>query len=127
MSRHLYWLPPLAWMGVIYYLSGRTAGEIKSIFPFLQNLNPGHVLAFFILSILFFYALTKAAYSRHPYVWSMFLSIIYGITDEYHQSFVPGRTPDFQDLLRDALGAAIALVFLYILEKKKKQKQKSAS
>jgi VanZ family protein len=29
-----------------------------------------------------------------------------GVTDEYHQSFVPGRTSDFADVVKDLAGAA---------------------
>lgn len=34
------------------------------------------------------------------------LSVGYGATDEFHQSFTPKRTPDAADLVADALGAA---------------------
>jgi VanZ family protein len=42
--------------------------------------------------------------------WALALSIVYGISDEFHQSFTPGRTPDVRDLAADALGAAIGLL-----------------
>jgi VanZ family protein len=35
------------------------------------------------------------------------ISSIYGVTDEYHQLFVPGRTFDRLDLLADALGSLL--------------------
>lgn len=127
MNKLIYWLPAMTWMGVIYFLSARTAGEIKSMFPFLQNLNPGHILAYFILSALFFFAVTKSTTSRSPYSWSMLLSVVYGISDEYHQSLVPGRAPEIQDLMRDALGAAAALLLIYIFNKRKKQKLQTDS
>ena len=34
------------------------------------------------------------------------LATAYGVTDEYHQSFVPGRTSDFADVVKDLGGAA---------------------
>ena len=37
------------------------------------------------------------------------ISVLYGVSDEYHQSFVPGRDPSLLDWLVDALGAATAL------------------
>jgi VanZ family protein len=33
------------------------------------------------------------------------VAILYGLSDEWHQSFVPGRTPDVWDLVVDAIGA----------------------
>jgi VanZ family protein len=37
------------------------------------------------------------------------LCVAYGISDEFHQSFVPGRSPEVHDVTSDAAGAAIAL------------------
>jgi len=37
-------------------------------------------------------------------------STVYGVTDEVHQRFVPGRTADLLDLAADAVGATIAAV-----------------
>ncbi len=33
------------------------------------------------------------------------IATAYGVTDEYHQSFVAGRSPDSADVMADALGA----------------------
>jgi VanZ family protein len=33
------------------------------------------------------------------------ITIVYGVTDEFHQSFVPGRSADAYDLAADAAGA----------------------
>ena len=38
------------------------------------------------------------------------LATAYGVTDEYHQSFVPGRTADPMDVVKDLAGAAAACV-----------------
>jgi len=37
---------------------------------------------------------------------------LYGITDEFHQSLVPGRSPDMLDWLADTLGATIAIFLI---------------
>ena len=42
-------------------------------------------------------------------------SILYGATDEIHQLFVPSRTADVKDLAADAVGAAVAVLLLYIV------------
>lgn len=38
------------------------------------------------------------------------LTSVYGISDEVHQSFVPGRTPDWLDVLADAVGAVAGVL-----------------
>ena len=43
---------------------------------------------------------------------------LYGVSDEWHQSFVPGRSVDFMDWLADTLGASIALSILYLTKKR---------
>jgi VanZ family protein len=40
------------------------------------------------------------------------LSVAYGIVDEVHQSFVPGRVCSVVDVLSDAFGAALAIALL---------------
>ena len=51
---------------------------------------------------------------------SVLLSSLYGITDEYHQSFVPGRTPAVDDWIADTAGATIAaLVILWIARRRR--------
>jgi hypothetical protein len=41
---------------------------------------------------------------------SLVIVSAYGATDEWHQSFVPGRAMDVQDWIADTIGAAIAVV-----------------
>lgn len=36
------------------------------------------------------------------------LAALYGVTDEWHQRFVPGRSYEYADMLADAVGAASA-------------------
>jgi VanZ family protein len=71
-----------------------------------------HVLAYFMLAILFFRAyrtlLIKTSYN--VLIWiSISSSILYGISDEIHQHFVPMRQSDVMDVLADALGSIIGV------------------
>jgi VanZ family protein len=40
------------------------------------------------------------------------IAALYGASDEFHQSFVPGRTPDVHDVLADCIGAAAAVTLI---------------
>ena len=42
-------------------------------------------------------------------IWALLVVSAFGASDEWHQSFVPGRFTDFGDWLADTLGAAIAV------------------
>jgi VanZ family protein len=39
------------------------------------------------------------------------LATMYGVSDEFHQSFVPGRSPDRFDVVADCVGATIGVAF----------------
>ncbi len=41
---------------------------------------------------------------------SLSVVILYGLFDEFHQGFVPGRTSDIFDALADAVGGMIYIV-----------------
>ncbi len=40
------------------------------------------------------------------------VAVLYAVSDEFHQSFVPGRYPDIRDILVDAAGVLAALLLL---------------
>lgn len=46
------------------------------------------------------------------------ISILYAMSDEWHQTFVPGRSPAVQDVLIDTAGILIAF---FLLPKKQRQ------
>ena len=119
-----YWIPAIAWMAFIYYLSGRTGAELGSIFPFIEDFNPGHILAYFILAWLVLWPLRINNFSR-PYLAAFLLCLFYGISDEIHQHFIPTRTPDVYDLFRDLSGASIALMINYFLVARKNGEHES--
>lgn len=50
-----------------------------------------------------------------PFAIASLIAIFYAMTDEWHQSFVPGRSAIFSDVLIDTLGIVIAAVLMAIL------------
>jgi VanZ family protein len=103
-----YWLPVVVWMGLIFYLSAQ---------PDLPRLEAGwvgeligvgaHAFVFGVLGVLWARVLGTRP---HALPLAFLLTMLYALTDEFHQSFVPGRHADPLDLLYDAVGAALALV-----------------
>lgn len=45
-------------------------------------------------------------------------SAVYGLMDEYHQSFVPGRTVDFYDFLADCGGALLYTAIFWLFQRR---------
>lgn len=62
-------------------------------------------------------------------IWSLLLSMVYAISDEVHQLFVPGRSGQIRDVMIDTLGAFIGIVilslFLILIDQYKKGKKES--
>lgn len=68
------------------------------------------VLAILVSAALFTYNLKGKA----ALIYIMFICLFYSVTDELHQSFVPGRTSLVSDVLIDFLGAIIGLGIYYL-------------
>ena len=72
-----------------------------------------HALEYGLLAGLLALAARKTpASARHPYAWAFVLTLLYALSDELHQSFVPGRVPDGRDVLMDVLSAGAVLWLL---------------
>ncbi len=69
----------------------------------------GHMGVYGILALLLWRALSGTGL-RRPLVWALIIAVLYAITDEAHQGFVPGRDPSAVDVGIDATGALIAVV-----------------
>jgi VanZ family protein len=76
-----------------------------------------HWLLYCGLSAFVVRALTAADWRQLTWrrvVLAIVISAAYGASDEFHQRFVPGRTPDVMDLVADTLGAAAAAIALRV-------------
>ena len=102
------WLPVLLCMGFIFYTSSIPGTDIPPIFPF-QDIAY-HALLYSILAFLLSRALIKTYPQKKSYQ-ILFLAVVfgtlYGITDEWHQAFVPYRTVSNFDVLIDAIGSLL--------------------
>lgn len=109
----LRWAAVIAWMGLIFFLSGQSRlPDLAGGWPEIQDIA-GHLLAYGVLALLWRWALVGAGMGW-PGRWAFVLTVLYGLSDEFHQSFVPGRHPDLFDILTDAAGAASALLWLKV-------------
>ena len=102
------WIPVAAWMAGIFYLShqqapaGDAGGEPWS--------SVAHVVLYAGLAALLFSALSNSAETRATWAVACLAfsaSVLYGVSDELHQAFVPGRTASEIDLALNGLGAAL--------------------
>ncbi|HUI28576.1 MAG TPA: VanZ family protein [Candidatus Acidoferrales bacterium] len=115
-------LPVLIWMAFIFTLSsipGSTLAKIE--FPYAHLI--AHATLYGILYYLCYRALDhyylRLGKFGHivVFIFAFLVVGVYGMSDEYHQSFVPGRTEELKDLLIDLSAALIVLVGIAIIKK----------
>ena len=96
------WLPMLAWMALIFYVSHQPSADIPQFGTWDLLVKKGsHFGAYFILAWLARFALGR-------WDWALLLTAVYAVSDEYHQTFVPGRDGNLLDVLIDTLGGLAA-------------------
>lgn len=139
----IYWLPPLAWMLLIFFASADTHSAQHSsrfFLPFLHWLFPdiseeradffhhifrkcGHLTEYAILAFLFWRAIRQPGKGeRPPWRWdqaglAVGLVFLYAALDEFHQIFVPTRTAMVSDVFIDTFGGLIGLLLLWFVGK----------
>jgi hypothetical protein len=102
-------------MAAIFVLSG-----IRDVGPLPGGVSDvaAHFAGYGLLGALLLRAVAAARWSgvtpsAAGRAW--LISAIYGMTDEFHQSFVGGRTPSAADWLADAAGAAVAVAAIVLI------------
>ena len=116
-TRYLFLVLAIAWAGVIFYLSSQSSIDTPSLFPGQDKLF--HMIAFGVLGFLFMGSMkTTTSGYRTGQVWLVVvLVVLYGLLDEFHQYFVPGRTVEIYDALADTAGALLGAWSMYYLVK----------
>lgn len=145
-----YWLPVLAWMLLIFFLStdalssGQTSGFLV---PFIRWLRPdlsdiqvdriqfvirkgAHFAEYAILAILLWRARRWQAgpepggWSWSDAAWVFFAAALYGITDELHQATSVARFGSAMDVLIDSAGGAAGVLAGFWLERRRARRQR---
>ena len=112
----LYWAPVIAYAAGIYIFSGmpHPPQVLPSGFPYSDKIY--HFIEYAVFSFLILRALysSKDGIKADLRLLAFGLALFYGLTDEFHQHFVPGRDASVFDLLVDGLGAFIGQLFYKI-------------
>jgi VanZ family protein len=135
-----YWLPPLLWMTLIFSASSDARSyEHSSRFvePLLHWLFPhmsqahidglhhfvrkcAHVTEYAVLALLLWRALHRSKNNLPAWSWpkvggTILFVFLYAATDEFHQSFVPTRTPLVSDVFIDTAGGVLGLIVIWLV------------
>ena len=114
-SRYLFLALAIAWAGVIFYLSSQPSIDTPSLFPGQDKLF--HMVAFGVLGFFLMGGMktTNSGYRTRQVWFVVALVVLYGLLDEFHQYFVPGRDADIFDVLADAAGGLLGAWSMYYL------------
>jgi VanZ family protein len=136
-----YWLPPFAWMALIFSASSDTSSfehSSRIIAPLLRWLFPhlsedtvhlivllarkgAHLTEYTVLALLLWRALRKPVKNdSRPWNWrearlALLMVAFYAASDEFHQLFVATRDATVRDVLIDTVGGAAGLLALWFL------------
>ncbi len=109
------WLPVILWATMIFCLSSlsfETSPEMPGFLERYRLDKPVHLVLFGTLSWLLLQATRRGGTLRLPAaaVLAIFVTSAYGASDEWHQTFVPGRYASVADWAADTAGAVIAAI-----------------
>jgi len=108
--------PAFVWAGVIFYVSSIPGDKLPHIVHYFND-KFLHTVFFCIFGILI-YRFLNSFQSPDIFRWKnivieILIVSMYGVSDEFHQSFVPGRTVDVKDATADAFGGLLAALVIY--------------
>jgi VanZ family protein len=107
-------IAPLLLMGLIFYFSAQTSsGEHPWWEVIFRKL--GHVTGYALLTALWWWALRGV--TARPLLIAVTIAFAYACTDEFHQSFVSGRTGTPVDVGIDSIGMAIVALLIVLRRK----------
>lgn len=139
------WILVLGWLGVIFSFSNQTgvqSGELSNglltylLHLFHLNIQPevvsfvfrklAHFTEYFILGILLLHLFSQYSISkRNKIIFTILLGASYAASDEFHQMFIAGRSPQIFDVFVDTCGVCTSCVLYWIIQKVKNRTKKS--
>lgn len=130
-------LSTLGWMSLIFYLSHQPASESSELSGSIVELylklilflpltidtelvhffirKSAHFIAYFILGFLVIHSCRLFLHQPILAILTSFVvTVIYAISDEFHQRFIPGRSGEVRDVFIDSAGSFTG-IFTYVL------------
>ena len=138
----LAWILFLLWLVVIFFFSsqnGQSSSDLSNgLLNFLEEFTRlpltneffsflirklAHFTEYLILGILSCNLVKQyRSLNKMEYLAILLFCITYAISDEVHQMFVNGRSPQVFDVFVDSLGSSVGIFLIYIMTKVKKNK-----
>jgi len=114
VKRLLLWGPAVVQMALIFMASSVPGDQV----PGTISDKLAHLLVYAVLGACFMLPLAGGRLvemTATKGVGAVLLALAYGISDEIHQSFTPGRSPDVMDVVADTIGAGIGVAAVVLV------------
>ena len=100
----------------IFYVSSIPGSKAPAAIPFVAETY--HFSVFFLLGFFLFFSI-KGAKKTSPFylISTLAITLIYAFSDEFHQSFVPFRSPDLFDIFLDLIGMSFSVLIAGFISK----------
>lgn len=136
MKQIISWALVLIWMGLIFYMSAQPGNEsqnmskgvVEVVIQAVERVAPrvaeqldirnlhhlirksAHFFVYLVLGLVVMNALNVSGIQgRRGIILSLTICILYAISDEVHQLFVPGRSGEVMDVIIDSLGSSAGI------------------
>jgi VanZ family protein len=110
-----YWAPPIVWALLIFLFSAYPTGRASEIHwkDFIVK-KTAHVIEYGIFAALTYRGLiSSGAKKANAGIYSILIALLYGLSDEFHQSYTPGREPRVRDVVFDTIGAIASIYSIW--------------
>ncbi len=125
----------ISWMFLIFMFSRQPATESAAlsggVIETLENLfkvnltfihtplrKGAHMTVYFFLGAFLVDMLSYYTKSAKRIInIALIIAIAYAITDEFHQTFIPGRSGELLDVIYDTIGSSLGIITMFILKK----------
>jgi VanZ family protein len=146
MHNILSWVAVILWMILIFFLSNQPATQSAALSTGITELivqsiekvthhigldiaqfdhivrKNAHFFVYLVLGILVINALKRSWMSRYRAIRiALLICVLYAISDEIHQQFVPGRGPGIKDVFIDSAGAMVGIGMYWFVGRKRKK------
>lgn len=142
MYKILSWAAVIAWMALIFYFSHQPGSESSELsqgvteiivttvekiapnadydinhFHYLVRKN-AHFFVYLVLGMLVINALRRSGVKGgRSIALAFFVCVLYAISDEVHQLFIPGRSGEVTDVIIDSAGSSVGIVVYLLIGK----------
>lgn len=110
-----YYLPSCLWALLIFVVSSLSIGVPGAEFRFVDKLY--HVVEYAVFAFLLarsFKYVNKPFFKSNFVLLAVIVGSLYGLSDEFHQIFIPLRSFDIFDIAADAFGSLFGAFFYYL-------------